>query len=58
MPHHYRCTITSAFCGKRKQYHDDCYHKQCLSAKLKSEAENGGQGGKGNGHKGKKKSKG
>ena len=34
---HYRCTITCAFCGKRKHYEDECYHKQRLSAKLKGE---------------------
>ena len=27
MPDHYRCTITCAFCGKRKHYEDECYHK-------------------------------
>ena len=60
MPDHYRCTITCAFCGKRKHYEDECYHKQRLSAKLKSEAQNGGGGGgsKGNGEKGKGKSQG
>ena len=57
-PAHYRCTITCAFCGKCKHYEDECYHKKHLSAKLKSEAKNGGQGGKGNGDKGKEKSKG
>ena len=36
MPDHYRCTITCAFCGKRKHYEDECYHKQRLSAKLTS----------------------
>ena len=35
MPEHYRCTITCAFCGKRKHYEDECYHKERLSAKLK-----------------------
>ena len=52
MPDHYRCTITCAFCGKRKHYEDECYHKQRLSATLKS--------GKGNADKdkGKGKSKG
>ena len=34
LPDHYRCTITCAFCGKRKHYEDECYHKQLLSAKL------------------------
>ena len=32
---HYRCSITCAFCGKRKHYEDECYHKQRLLAKLK-----------------------
>ena len=36
LPDHYRCTITCAFCGKRKHYEDECYHKQRLSAKFKS----------------------
>ena len=27
MQDHYRCTITCAFCGKRKHYEDECYHK-------------------------------
>ena len=57
MPVHYRYTIACAFCGKRKHYEDECYHKQPLSAKLKSEAQNGGQGGQGDGCKGKGKSK-
>ena len=58
IPDHYRCTITRAFCGKRKHYEDECCHRQRLSAKLKSE--NGS--GKGNADKdtdkGKGKSKG
>ena len=62
MPDHYRCTITCAFCGKRKHYEDECYHKQRLSAKLKGEdpgKRSGKGGGKGNGnHSGKGKSKG
>ena len=37
LPDHYWCTITCAFCRKRKQYEDECYHKQRLSAKLKGE---------------------
>ena len=37
MPVHYRCTITCAFCGRRKHYEDECYHKQRLSSKLKGE---------------------
>ena len=35
LPDHYRCTITCAFCGKRKHYEDECYHKQRLSASLR-----------------------
>ena len=62
MPDHYRCTITCAFCGKRKHYEDECYHKQRLSAKLKGEDLGKGAGrggGKGNGNdSGKGKSKG
>ena len=47
MPDHYRCTITCAFCGKRKHYEDECYHKQRLSAKLKGEdpCKGSGKGG-------------
>ena len=60
LPDHYRCTITCAFCGKRKHYEDECYHKQCLSAKLKTENASGKGGGKGNANKdnGQGKSKG
>ena len=62
MPDHYRCTITCAFCGKRKHYEDECYHKQRLSAKLKGEDPGKGSGkggGKGKGNDfGKGKSKG
>ena len=62
MPDHYRCTITCAFCEKRKHYEDECYHKQRLSAKLKGEDPGKGSGkggGKGNGNdSGKGKSKG
>ena len=53
MRDHYRCTITCAFCGKRKHYEDECYHKQRLSAKLKGEDPGKGPGkggGKGNGN--------
>ena len=57
MPDHYRCTITCAFYGKRKHYEDKCDDKRPLSAKLRSEAPNGGQRGKGNGDKGKGKYK-
>ena len=48
LPDDYRCTITCAFCGKRKHYEDVCYHKQRLSAKLKTENASGKGGGKGN----------
>ena len=62
MPDHYRCTITCAFCGKRKHYEGECYHKQRLSEKLKGENPckgSGKVGGKGNGNdSGKGKSKG
>ena len=62
MPDHYRCTMTCAFCGKRKHYEDECYHKQRLSAKLKGEDPGKGSGkggGKGKGNdSGKGKSKG
>ena len=51
LPDHYRCTITCAFCGKRKHYEDECYHKQRLSAKLKTENASGKSGGKGNANK-------
>ena len=54
MPDHYRGTITCAFCGKRKHYEDECYHKQRLSAKLKGEDPGKGSGKAG----GKGKSKG
>ena len=53
-----RCTITFAFSGKRKHYENECYHKQLLSAKLKSQAQSRGQGGRSNGDKGKGKFKG
>ena len=64
LPDHYRCTITCAFCGKRKHYEDECYHKQRLSAKLKGEDPGKGSGkggGKGKGNdsgKGKSKERG
>ena len=62
LPDHYRCTITCAFCGKRKHYDHECYHKQRLSAKLKGEDPgkgSGKSGGKGKGNdSGKGKSKG
>ena len=53
MPDHYRSTITSALCGKRKHYEDECYHKQRRSAELKGEDPGKGSGkggGKGNGN--------
>ena len=62
MPDHYRCTITCAFCGRRKHYEDEFYHKQRLSAKLKGKEPGKGSGkgsGKGNSNdsgKGKSKS--
>ena len=55
MPDHYWCTITCAYC--RKHYEDKGYHKQRLSAKLKTETGNVGQNGKCNSDKGKGKSK-
>ena len=60
LPDHYRCTITCAFCGKRKHYEDECYHKQRLSAQLQTENASGKGGGKGNTNKdnGQGKSKG
>ena len=64
LPDHYRCTINGAFCGKRKHYQDECYHKQRLSAKLKGEDPGKGSGkggGKSNGNdagKGKLKGRG
>ena len=64
LPDHYRCTITCAFCGKRKHYEDECYHKQRLSAKLKGKDPGKGSGkggGKSNGNdagKGKLKGRG
>ena len=46
-----RTTTGDAFSGKRKHYKDECYHKQRLSAKLKSENASGKGGGKGNANK-------
>ena len=51
LPDHYRCTITCAFCGKRKHYEDECYHKQRLSAELKTENASRKGSGKGNADK-------
>ena len=64
MPDHYRCTITCAFCGKRKHYEHECYRKKRLSAKLKGEDPGKGfgkGGGNDNGNdsgKGKSKARG
>ena len=60
LPDHYRSTITPAFCGKRKHYEDQWYHKQRLSAKLKTENARDKVSGKGNANKdsGEGKSKG
>ena len=52
MPDHHRCTMTCAFCGKRKHYEDECYHKQRLSAKLKTEKGSSKGSGKGNTNQG------
>ena len=55
LPDHYRCTITCAFCGRRKHYEDECYHKQQEETGKGS----GKGGGKGKGNDpGKGKSKG
>ena len=51
LPDHYRCTITCTFRGRRKHYEDECYHKQRLSAKLKTENGSGKGSGKGNADK-------
>ena len=60
LPDHYRCTITCAFCGKRKHYKDECYLQQRLSAKLNTENASGKGSRKGNADKdnGQGKSKG
>ena len=60
LPDHYRCTITCGFRGKRNHYAYECYHKQRLSGKLKTENGSGKGSGKGNAEKdsGKGKSKG
>ena len=44
MPDHFRCTVTCSFCGRRKHYEDECYHKKRLSERLKKEVD-GGKGG-------------
>ena len=51
LPDHYRYNITCAFCGKRKHYEAECYHKQRLSARRKTENASGKGGGKGNANK-------
>ena len=51
LPDHYRCTITCAFCGKRKHYEDECYDQQRLSSRLKTEKGSGKGSGKGNADK-------
>ena len=48
LPDQYRCTITCPICGRRKHYENECYHKQHLSAKLKTENTSDKGGGKGN----------
>ena len=60
LPDHNRCTTTCAFCGKRKHYEDECYHKQRVSAKLKTENASCKGSGKGDANKdnGQGKSKG
>ena len=60
LPDHYRCAITCALSGKRKHYGVECYQKQPLSAKLKTENASVQGSGKGNADKdsGKGKSKG
>ena len=60
LPDHYRCTITCAFCGKRKHYEDEWDRKQRLLAKLGTENGCGKGSGKGNANKdsGKGRSKG
>ena len=59
MPDHYSYTITYAFSGKRKHYKEECYHKQQLSAKLKTENASGKGSGRSSADKdsGKGKSK-
>ena len=57
LPDHHRCSITCALCGKRKHYEDGCYHKQHLSAKLKTENASGKGDGKGNADKDSSKGK-
>ena len=51
------CTIYCAFCGKRRHYEVECYHKQRLSAKLKSEALNSAESARGKSHGEKAKGK-
>ena len=51
LPDHYRCTMTCAICGKTKNYEEECYHKQRLLAKLKTENASGTYNDKGNADK-------
>ena len=48
---HFRCTITCAYCGKRRHYEDECHIKRRESEKLKKAKEerrkNAGKGGGG-----------
>ena len=48
LPDHYSCRITWAFWGRRKHNEDECYHKERLSAKLKTRSASGKGSGKGN----------
>ena len=48
--HHFRCTITCGYCGKRRHYEDECHMKRRKSEKLKKAEEercnNVGKGGR------------
>ena len=44
MRDHFHCTMTCFFCGRRKHYEDECYHKKRLSDRLKSEVQGGKSG--------------
>ena len=65
---HFRCTITRAYCGKRRHYEDECHIKKRESDKLKRQEakreknqtptrtpENGDKGGEGGGKGGGKR---
>ena len=47
---HFRCMVTCGYCGKRRQYEDECHRKRRESEKLKKAGEewckNTGKGGK------------